>query len=287
MPSFLPRPIISECMFKAAYFGLPGAYSEQASIKYFGSSIGLKECGFLTEVFESVGVDSEFGVVPIENSIEGAVTQTYDLLLGSELSIVGEVIVGISHCLMAVKGVNLVQVKDVYSHPQALGQCRAFLEAHKLNSIPFYDTAGSAKMLKEKVLRNAAAIASARAAKVYGMNVLADGIQSNRHNYTRFLIISNGSSAHSPDKTTIAFSAKDKPGSLFRALNAFADNKVNLLYIQSRPIPGAPWEYNFYVDCNGSINDKRVRRAIATLYDNSDFVKVLGSYKRARFDKNV
>ena len=274
-------------MFNAAYFGVPGAYSEQAAIKYLGSASGLKECKFLPEVFESADTDSRFGVVPIENSIEGAVTQTYDLLLKSELSIVGETIVEISHCLMAPKGVRMASIKTVYSHPQALGQCREFLDGHKLDSIPFYDTAGSARMLKETKLRNAAAIASERAAKVYGMNILARNIQSSRHNYTRFLIISKEGKAKSPNKTTIAFSAKDKPGSLFKALNAFADNGVNLLYIQSRPILGTPWEYDFYVDCDGGINSPNVRKALEELYDNSDFVKVLGSYQRARFGKNV
>ena len=272
---------------KAAYFGEPGAYSEQAAVQYFGGSAGLKPCKLLPEVLESVDSDSEFGVVPIENSIEGAVTQTYDLLLDSDLSIVGEEIVKISHCLMAPKGVKLSQIRFVYSHPQALGQCRTFLERKKFDSIPFYDTAGSAKMLSAKRLKNAAAIASERAAKVYGMNILARNIQSNKRNYTRFLIISKDITSRSADKTTIAFSAKNTPGSLFKALNAFANNKVNLLYIQSRPILGTPWEYNFYVDCDGSIKDLNVKSAIKSLYDASDFVKVLGSYERARFGKHV
>ena len=274
-------------MFNAAYFGVPGAYSEQAAIKYLGGASGLKECKFLPEVFESADTDSRLGVVPIENSIEGAVTQTYDLLLKSELSIVGEIIVEISHCLMAPKGVRMSDVKTVYSHPQALGQCREFLESRRFDSVPFYDTAGSARMLNETKMRNAAAIASRRAAKVYGMNILASNIQSSRHNYTRFLVISKDAKAVSPNKTTIAFSAKDRPGSLFKALNAFADNGVNLLYIQSRPILGAPWEYNFYVDCDGGINGSNLKKAVEELYDNSDFVKILGSYKRARFGRNV
>ena len=270
-------------MFNAAYFGVPGAYSEQAAIKYLGKASGLKECKFLPEVFESADTDSRLGVVPIENSIEGAVTQTYDLLLRSELSIIGEVIVEISHCLMAPKGVMMAEIKTVYSHPQALGQCREFLDRHRLYSVPFYDTAGSARMLKETKTRNSAAIASKRAAKVYGMNILARNIQSSRRNYTRFLVISKDAKATSPNKTTIAFSAKDKPGSLFKALNAFAENGVNLLYIQSRPIPNTLWEYNFYADCDGGMNNYHVRKSVEELYDNSDFVKILGSYRRAGF----
>ncbi len=274
-------------MFNAAYFGVPGAYSEQAAIKYLGKASKLKGCKFLPEVFESADTDSRVGVVPIENSIEGAVTQTYDLLLKSELSIVGETILEVSHCLMAPEGTRMADIRMVYSHPQALGQCREFLDRHGIDSVPFYDTAGSARMLKETKMKNTAAIASERAAKVYGMDVLARKIQSSRHNYTRFLIISKDAKAQPSNKTTIAFSAKDKPGSLFKALNSFADNGVNLLYIQSRPIPGTPWEYNFYVDCDGGINSSNVKKAVEELYDNSDFVKILGSYPRARFGKNV
>ncbi len=275
-------------MKRISIYGETGSYSEQAALQYFGGEeIRLRYCKFLPEVFESVESTSDFGVVPIENSIEGAVTQTYDMLLQSDLSIIGEDIVRIAHCLMAPRGVKLANLKIVYSHQQALAQCRGYIERHGLESIPFYDTAGSAKMLAVSGIRNAAAIASARAAKVYGLNVLARSIQSNSHNYTRFLIISKSGEVGNPDKTAIAFSAKNRPGSLFRALNAFAHNKVNLLYIQSRPIPGTPWEYNFYVDCDSGIGKKRTRDAIKELYESSDFVKVLGSYKRARFDRHA
>jgi prephenate dehydratase len=275
-------------MKSISIYGEPGSYSEQAALQHFGGhGAKLRYCKFLPEVLESVESESDFGVVPIENSLEGAVTQTYDLLLQSDLSIVGEDIVKISHCLMAPRGVRLSDVKTVYSHPQALGQCRDFIERHRIESKPFYDTAGSAKMLAESKIRGAAAIASRRAAKVYGLHVLASDIQSNRHNYTRFVIVSKNNEAALPDKTTVAFSAKNKPGSLFKALNAFAHNGVNLLYIQSRPIPGMPWEYNFYADCDSGIGEKKTKDAIKELHAASDFVKVLGSYKRARFDRHV
>ncbi|MCL4365295.1 MAG: prephenate dehydratase [Candidatus Marsarchaeota archaeon] len=275
-------------MKRISIYGETGSYSEQAALQYFGGGkIGLRYCKFLPEVFESVESESDFGVVPIENSIEGAVTQTYDLLLQSDLSIIGEDIVRISHCLMAQRGVKLANLKFVYSHQQALAQCRDYIERHRLESVPFYDTAGSAKMLAGSRIRDAAAIASARAAKIYGLNVLARDIQSNRHNYTRFLIISKSGDVDNPDKTAITFSAKNKSGSLFTALNAFAHNKVNLLYIQSRPIPGTPWEYNFYIDCDSGIWEKKMRDAVKELCESSDFVKVLGSYKRARFDRHA
>lgn len=272
-----------------AYYGEPGAYSEQAALQHFGKSAELSGFRFLPEIFEAVEGGTDLGVIPIENSLEGPVTQTYDLLLDSDLTIIGEEIVRIDHCLIAGKGTALRDVRTVYSHPQALGQCRDYLDSHRLDSVPFYDTAGSVKMLKEKRPKHAAAIASRRAAEIYGMDVLASGIQSNKHNYTRFIVIAreNATAQSSWNKTSIAFNGKDRPGALFRALNCFADNGVNLLYIESRPISGMPWEYHFYVDCKGSILDRDVSGAVKALYDAADFVKILGSYNGARFERRV
>ena len=270
--------------FKAAYYGERGSYSEQAATQHFGQKAAMKSCKFVSEVLESVGRDSQFGVVPIENSIEGAVTQTYDLLFNSKLVIVGEEIVKISHCLMALRGVKLSGIRKVYSHPQALGQCRKYIESHNLDTIPFYDTAGSAKMLKESGMRDSAVIASLRAASIYEMDVLARDIQSNKCNYTRFLVIAKKPLPGPADKTSIAFGTKNRSGALFKALQSFANNSVNLLYIQSRPIPDKPWEYNFYIDCLGSAHERKVKKALSDLRSVSDYVKVLGSYKRARFE---
>lgn len=272
--------------FKAAYYGEPGAYSEQAALQHFGGNAKLKGCKFIAEVLESAGKDCKYGIIPIENSIEGAVTQTYDLLLDSDLTIIGEEIVKVSHCLMANKGTAQKDIRNVYSHPQALGQCRGYIEKHKLNSIPYYDTAGSARMIKEEKPRNSAAIASKRAAELYGLDIIATGIESNHHNYTRFIVVAEENKTARWDKTSIAFSeaGKDKPGFLFKALNCFADNGVNLLYIQSRPIPGRPWEYNFYVDCRGSMKERKITKSINALNDVAGMVKVLGSYKSARFN---
>jgi prephenate dehydratase len=272
-------------MKSISVYGEPGSYSELAALKHFPKTkTRLKYIGFLPELFKSVEGTQDLGVVPIENSLEGAVTQTYDLLLKSDLFISAEQIIPISHCLIAQKGMKLSDVKYVYSHQQALGQCREYLEGHGMRPVPFYDTAGSVKMLKESRRSDSAAIASEIAAKTYGMKVLERNIQSVKHNYTRFIIISKDAHQKSGNKTTIAFSAKHKPGSLFRALNCFYRNKINLLFIQSRPIPGMAWEYNFYVDCDKGINDAGMRNAIKQLYGASDFVKILGSYKRARFE---
>ncbi len=280
---------MSETAPSVAYYGEPGAYSEQAALQHFGNKASLSGFRFLPEIFEAVEEGTDFGVIPIENSLEGPVTQTYDLLLNSDLTIIGEEIVRIDHCLIAGKGTTLGNVDTVYSHPQALGQCRDYLDRHKLNSVPFYDTAGSVRMLSTKPIAHAAAIASKRAAEIYKMKVLASGIQSNHHNYTRFIIIAryNRTSPSSWNKTSIAFNGKDKPGALFHALNCFASSGVNLLYIESRPISGMPWEYHFYVDCKGSILDKNVSSAVKKLNNAADLVKILGSYKSARFEKHV
>lgn len=264
-----------------AYFGEPGSFSEQAAIAYFGSKAKLVPFKFLPDVFDAVEDSCDFGVVPIENSIEGAVTQTYDMLLEHRLSIVGELIIKISHSLLAVEGVKLKDIREVYSHPQALGQCRRYIEKLRAEAVPFYDTAGSARMISEKKKRDAAAIASDRAARIYGLKALAKGIETNKHNYTRFFVVSKKASKDG-NRTSIVFSTGNRPGSLFSALTCFAVNKVNLDYLQSRPILGKPWEYHFYVDFEGNEKDLNVRKALLMLREESEYVKVLGSYRKAK-----
>jgi len=217
----------------------------------------------------------------VENSIEGTIGQTYDLLFSTNLKIKGETILRINHCLIALPGTKIKSIKNVYSHPQALGQCRQFLEKLKCNLIPTYDTAGSVKMLKEQGLRDSGAIASERAAKIYGMKILAKGIETNKNNFTRFFIISIKDSKYTGnDKTSLMFSTKHVPGALFKCLEGFAKNKINLTKIESRPIIGKPWEYNFFLDFEGHRSEKKVKEAIKLLRKNSNFVKILGSYPK-------
>ncbi len=267
---------------RVAYYGEQGSYSEQAAIRHFGKRATLLGFRFLPEIFDSVGKTLDYGVVPIENSTEGPVTQTYDLLLDSDLMIVGEEILKVDHCLIANPQATIKDIKTVYSHPQALGQCRSYIEKHGFNTVPFYDTAGSVRMIKEKKLNDSAAIASVRAAQVYGMNILSKSIQANKHNFTRFTIIARRNETKDWNKTSIAFGSKHKVGSLSHALDCFARNKINILYIESRPIQNRPWEYNFYIDCKGSIKDKNLENAIKELRKTATFVNVLGSYKSAR-----
>lgn len=269
-------------MKTVAIYGELGSYTEQAAIHYFGRGAKLTPCRYISEVFESVEHGTDYGIVPIENSIEGAVTATYDQLIGLRLNIVGETIIRINHCLIARKGVSLRDVRKVYSHQQALGQCKEYLQKLKIEAIPYYDTAGSVKMLGEQGFGDSAAIASERAAQMYGMKILSKDIETNKHNYTRFLVVSKKASASRGNKTSIVFTAKNKPGSLYDALSAFAKNNVDLTYIQSRPVIGRPWIYNFYVDFKGDAHDEKIKDTLSQLRKAAKFVKILGSYKSAR-----
>jgi chorismate mutase/prephenate dehydratase len=275
---------------KVAFQGEIGAYSESAGYSFFGSSVEVKPCKNLSEVFESVKKEeTSYGVVPIENSIEGSVNQTYDLFLEYDLKVCGEIILKIVHCLIAHPGTSLNSVKTVYSHPQALAQCRRFLEQLGCRVISTFDTAGSVKMIKEEGLKDAGAIASERAAEIYGMEVLAKEIGDTLNNYTRFFVLSKQDSPPSgQDKTAIIFSAKSIPGALYHVLEEFAVRNINLTKIESRPTKRTPWEYNFYLDFEGHRNEEKCREALESIKDKTLFIKILGSYKAAveesRFD---
>ncbi len=270
-------------MTTVAFQGERGAYSESAVFQFFGADTNVKPCQDFKDVFDSVcAQDTRFGVVPVENSLEGSVTQNYDLFLRYDLKVCGEVVVKVEHYLIANPGTALEDIKTVYSHPQALAQCRSFLEDFRRELIPTYDTAGSVKMIKEKGLRNAAAIASERAAKIYGMHILANDIADNPENYTRFFVLSAEDSAPTgKDKTSIIFSAKHEPGSLYHALGEFAKRNINLTKIESRPTKKTAWEYNFYLDFEGHRTEPRCREALLSLEKYAIFVKVLGSYPKA------
>ncbi len=200
----------------------------------------------------------------------------------SNLKIIGEVIIRISHCLISYHDYEVKDIRRVYSHPQALGQCRNFIRKQKLTTYPTYDTAGSVKMLSRRRIKHAAAIASRKAAEIYGLKVLAEGIEDDKNNYTRFLIISrNIIKPVGKVKTSIVFTVKHVPGSLYKALKAFASRGINLTKIESRPIIGRPWEYYFYLDFEGNVEDNIVRDALKELSRKVTYIKVLGSYKQS------
>jgi chorismate mutase/prephenate dehydratase len=268
---------------KVAFQGERGAYSESAVYTFFGDETEVKPCRDLTEVFESVDKQEvPVGVIPVENSLEGSVNQTYDLFLTHNLKVSGEVIIRISHCLIANPSTSLEAVKTVYSHPQALAQCRSFLERLDSDLIPTYDTAGSVKMLKEKGLKDAAAVASEKAAEIYGMKILAREIEDTPTNYTRFFVISkNDTPITGKDKTSIIFAATHTPGALYHALGEFAKRDINLAKIESRPTKQKPWEYNFYLDFEGHRTEENCTTALKALEKYATFIKILGSYPRA------
>ena len=268
---------------KAAFQGELGAYSEMAVYNFFGQNIEVKPCKSFDDVFENVKIGKvNYGVVPIENSIEGSVNRTYDLFLEYDLKVCGEIIIRVSHCLIAHKNSKLEQIKTVFSHPQALAQCRKFLEKHNLKAISTFDTAGSVKMIKEEKMMDSAAIASERAAQIYGMTILEREIEDVKNNSTRFFVLDKQDSPYSgEDKTSIIFAAKSIPGALHKVLKEFADRNINLTKIESRPTKQTPWEYHFYLDFEGHRTETKCQEALKNIKDKTLFIKILGSYKAA------
>jgi len=237
-----------------------------------------------SEVFEATENDSvTHAVVPIENSIEGSVAQVNDLLLENDLMISGEVVLRIRHCLITMPGTKIEQIKRVYSHPQALGQCRRFLSQYpEWEVIATYDTAGSAAMIKKNRRDDEAAIASARAAEIYGFEILKEGIESDHQNFTRFFVLEkHPKTSKDANKTSIAFAAKNTPGALYLCLKEFAERGINLTKLESRPRRNKPWMYVFFADIDGNVEDPNISDAIGGLLRTAAFVKILGSYRKA------
>jgi prephenate dehydratase len=270
-------------MKRVAYQGEKGAYSEEAIFKHYGKKVKTVPRPFLRDVFNSVELgEAEYGMIPVENTIEGSVTRAFDLLNERSLKASGEEIHRIQHCLISHPDANLSDIKKAYSHPHALGQSREYLEKNNIEAINFYDTAGSIKWIKENSVMDAAGIASAQAAETYGMKVLVKGIETNAENYTRFLEISyEDREPTGRDKSSIAFIVGHRPGTLVKALQEFSNRSINLEKIESRPRIGKPWEYVFFVDFEGHIKDITVMEALIALKNYTIYLKHLGSYQRA------
>ena len=266
---------------KVAFQGEPGAYSEQAVFNYHGQ-VETLPCESFDAVFHAVNADAcTSALIPIENSLAGSIHQNYDLLLRNNLHIVGEYFLRVRHCLIVNPGVTKTEIKKAISHPQALGQCAGYLQSHGIKAEQVYDTAGSVKMLKESGARDTAAIASRRAAELYGMQILEEGIEDNPENFTRFLAIrSEAVVPESESKTSIVFTLKNQPGALFKAMSVFALRDIDLTKIESRPLQGKPWEYLFYIDLIGAAHEETVKRALDHLGEYAVTLRVLGSYPR-------
>ncbi|MFA5148738.1 MAG: prephenate dehydratase [Candidatus Omnitrophota bacterium] len=280
------REIMSGCLalekpLRISYMGPPASFSNIAALKKFGSSVRYLPVNTINDVFAEVEHGrADYGVVPIENSIEGAINYTLDMFMESDLKICSEISIEISHNLLAKCGMD--RIKRVYSNPSVVGQCRMWLEANlpQVEIIEVTSTTKAAGMaVKEK---GAAAIGSSLAAECYGLNMLARSIEDNPHNMTRFLVIGKVEGRPTgKDKTSIMFAVKDKVGALHDMLVPFKKNKINLTKIESRPSKKRAWEYRFFVDMMGHHNDKNVIKAIDQLREVCTSLKVLGSYPLA------
>jgi prephenate dehydratase len=269
---------------RVAYQGEPGAFSEAAVLRLLPDADPRPYPTF-DEVFDAVSNGSvNLGVVPIENSIGGSIHRNYDLLVERELAIVGEVQLPVVHHLLALPGVRLDEVRRVLSHPQALAQCAGFLRGlEQVEAIATYDTAGSAKMVRDEQRRDTAAIASERAGTLFGLEALRTSIQDYDDNITRFLAISRQRvPLGTPDKTSLVFTLKSAPGALFKALSVFALRDIDLSKLESRPVPGRPWEYLFYLDVAAAREDLQCARAMVHLAEFAPSLRTLGSYPRWR-----
>ena len=279
-------------MNRVSFQGERGAYSEVASFSFFGRmKIETIPCPTFADTLKNTESDvSDYSILPIENSLEGSVGESNDLLLSTKLNAVGEIYHRIHHCLIGTGSVR--DIDTVYSHPQALGQCRQFIQENSLGTIPTYDTAGSVKIIKDLNKNSVACIASKNAAEIFDVPVIQEGVEDNANNYTRFLIFSrenneqlvqNGSKAEN-SKTSIIFSVKHEAGTLYQIIKEFYQNKINLTKIESRPDKNTPWQYNFYVDFVGHQDDSLIKDVLQKLRNHSTFLKILGSYPTAKLD---
>lgn len=264
-----------------AFQGIHGAYSEQALRQHFGDSITGYPCPTLTDLFDSIRVGQvQCAILPVENALAGAVNQAYELLMDSDLRIQAEVILHVHHALMAPAGVSLEDVKQVYSHPQALAQCDQFLRRHNITPVPRYDTAGSAQDLSlDGGDGHTAAIASELAAELYGLKVLEKQIEDVPFNYTRFFVLGHDDPPRGEfNKTSLVFATRNRPAALYECLGEFATRGLNLTKIESRPRRNRPWEPVFFLDFEGHWQDTNCQEALARLLQRASFVKMLGSY---------
>ena len=265
---------------RIAYQGVTGAYSEAAALQFNPSADPLPRRSF-DDVFAAVERrEATHGILPIENTIGGTIHRNYDLMLEHELPIVAEVKRAIVHNLIVCEGTQLDDVRKVYSHPQGLQQCDRFLRTlSDVEIVATYDTAGSAKMIKEQNLTDSAAIASERAASVFGLRVIRTAIQDVADNFTRFLVVGREAAPlGAPDKTTIVFTVPNEAGALFKALSVFALRDIDLTKLESRPIPNRPFEYLFYADLAANREEFRCARALMHLAEFAPSLRTLGSY---------
>jgi len=265
-----------------AYQGEPGSYSEQACLALLPDAEPRPTVS-IRRVFEAVEIGQVgLGLVPLDNSQAGSINETYDLFLRHGLHMVAEVVFPVDHCLVGLPGVQLDELTEVISHPQALAQCEEFLSSLRVAARADYDTAGAARRIADEHRPTTAAIASRRAAELYGLEVLAERIQTYPDNSTRFGAISKQQEAlGTPTKTSLVFGVGHVPGCLYRCIGAFAERHLNLVKLESRPRVGRPWEYVFYVDIESPADSPTMKDALVALSEHATFTRVLGCYRGA------
>lgn len=267
---------------KVGYQGVPGSYSEEALLQYFSEDVSVKQYELFEDVFQGL-MEGEirYGVLPIENSSTGAISEVYDLLNRYDNYIVGETFVKPAHNLLGMKGAKIEEIVQVYSHTQGFEQCKAFLDQFSFLQIPYYNTARSAEYVSQLGNPTIAAIASKKAGMLYDLEVLAENINSNKTNTTRFIIIGNLLEVNpSCNKISTVLSTKHQAGALYKTLENFARNQINLLKIESRPVQHTPWEYYFYIDFEGNVKDLNIIKAVDQIMNDSSHFKLLGNYKK-------
>ena len=266
---------------RAAFLGETGTFSHKACTQYFGTEVTTVPTSSFRQIFDAVrDGEVDFGVVPLENSLTGSIHENYDLLLEYDFRIIGEITLRIMHHLIARPEAKLETIKRVFSHPQVFQQCRQFLEQHPgWELVSAKDTATSVKRIKEGGLPTDAAIASNEAARIHGMAVIQEAIETNPRNYTRFVVISTGQLENGPRrKTSLVYSTGNQPGALYETLRIFAEKGINLVKLESRPIHGKPWEYMFYVDLEADIESPSFKPVLDELEKRTDYLRILGSY---------
>ncbi|HUT20999.1 MAG TPA: prephenate dehydratase [Anaerolineae bacterium] len=270
-------------MTTVSFQGIAGAYSEEAIRQFFGPQVESLPCRTFSNVFVTVEQGTaDFGMLPIENSLAGSVVQSYELLMEHDLRVRAEVILRVRHRLMAALGTEMGDLKRVKSHPQALAQCERYLARRGLESVPNFDTAGSARELAEDPEPETGVIASALAAELYGLEILDDQVEDLPFNYTRFFVLGLDDPPRAQrSKTSLIFTTRHNPGALYDSLGEFAQRGINLTKIESRPRRNRPWQYLFYLDFEGHWQDPAAEAALMGLLRRSSFVKLLGSYPAA------
>jgi prephenate dehydratase len=266
-----------------AYCGEPGSYNHKAGLQYFGTDVSLQPCSSYRELFKSIeNEEAGLGIIPLENSLTGSIHENYDLLLEYDLKIVGELILRIKHNLIGQKGASISGIQRVFAHPQVFEQCREFLNQYPTwDLVSCKDTVTGARRVKEGGDQGIAAITGEDAARMFQLAVLKEGIETNPRNFTRFGIIAKEEILEVPkNKSSLIYAVSDTPGALYETIKIFAKKRINLVKLESRPIPSTPWEYLFYVDLEADLRSGQHRNMLEDIQKKTKFFKFLGSYQK-------